>query len=75
MPAGQITCTKAEFANTRTDEGFGGEIEFSNLHLPAAKCQKCCAVTSAKHGKVTVRPMLVQLTISLWMPFGVTMVL
>ena len=26
----------------RTDEGFGGEIEFSNLHLPAAKCRKCC---------------------------------
>jgi hypothetical protein len=45
---------------------FGGEIEFSNLHLSAARCPvpKCCAMISAKHGKVVVYPMPVLLKIS-----------
>ena len=39
----------------RMTKVFGGEIKISNVHLPAAECRKCCAVTSAKHGKVQGR--------------------
>ena len=56
---------------------FDGEIEFSNLHLSAARCPatKCCAMISAKHGKMVVCPMHVLLKISWQMPYALATVL